>query len=339
LIGEVLGASHPLTSYARGEVAGALERAGRADEAVELYKSVIRESEVNMADQPYLGQSWDTLGLSFHVQRRNSEAIEAFSKALEIYENAGLKPPNTLLANTQIHLADSYNLVGRLDESYNLLHDSVLQLEKLPKEIAGHQLGHSLQFMAFHAMLHMPHRFPEISKIAARVGLAEDRDDSLEMTLRAGTCGQCTLEEAEVMLIMADRLLAQAPNEDRKENARYLRGRALWALGRTEEALELLAEEQSHEHRVYQTQLYKALCLSKQGEHELAYTVLIDAINSIHDRLPNDAILGLHNAIGDEIPYDPNAEPTKNEILHAWEQTAYAMMAYRIIHPKSHPGN
>ncbi len=335
IVSDVFGSHHPLTSYARGEIAGALERAGRVDEAVKLYRQVITENERELANQPYLGQSWETLGICFRGQNKFPEAIEAFEKALVVFQESGVKEPHIHLASLKARLGDCLTNCGRIAEAFQLQQEAADQYHQLPKTLVGFRQFEALHFMSYLALWHQSDRFQDVISRVVAVGPQAEKFEEFEMLLLAGTSGECTSEQATALLEMSNRMMESTTDEHRKPFAVHLRGRIYWQLGRFDEALALLEEPQPNEVRELQSKLYQSLCWNGKGDRERSLALFYEAVNSIIHRIPKSGAQYLKNVMGHRVEFEMNDPEPTSLIQYHWEQSAYCEFAWRVLnrHP------
>ncbi len=330
---EVFGPNHPLTMYAQGEIAGALERGGRIEQAEAIYKKVIEFNQEALPNQPFLGRSWDTLGNFYAQQGKHDEAIEAYQKSLNIYQECGLRPDHPLVVLSRRKMALSFIPIGRIDDSFSSLAKVVELFEKQPRVVAGYELYTSLTHMAYLTMWHHRQQFPEVIEAVVRVGRGETDPKLIFHLLDAGTRGRCTQLQAEELLTLVDRWITCPVNDYDRREAIHFRGRVLYFLGRAEEALQILQQPQPSEPRQYQANLFICLCLKDLGRIEEAHSKFAETTEWLLARVDTHYAESLRaQVMRDPVTLErplPKRMPTT--IQFQWDQTAYAELVWRLM--------
>ncbi len=285
-----------------------------------------------MAKQPFLGQSWDTLGICYQEQKKFTDAGQAFENALRIYNESGLPAKHILVAMTKKRLADCLVNVGRIDEAYSLLKEATQALQCLPKEIVDIELATGLSFMSYLTLWHQVNKYAEVVEAVVRAGQDETDPRVIEHLMNAGTRGRCTREQAETLLAMNDRWLLAATDDFAQSEANHFRGRILWQSGRYDEAIEVLQGTQHSERRRYQADLFISLCWKDKGDLAKAESLFLGAVKGILPRLPVHFAVALQDSIKVRITASPPQQEPAMPIEFPWEQTAYGEFVWRTLH-------
>ncbi|MEU1456938.1 tetratricopeptide repeat protein, partial [Streptomyces avermitilis] len=127
----LLGADHPNTLSARGNLAASYRQAGRTGEAIAIEEQVLADRERLLgADHPSTLSARGNLAASYWQAGRTGEAIGLLEQVVADRERLlGTDHPNTLTARA--NLATSYWQAGRTGEAIDLVEQVVADRERL----------------------------------------------------------------------------------------------------------------------------------------------------------------------------------------------------------------
>jgi tetratricopeptide (TPR) repeat protein len=128
---QVLGPDHPSTLVARNNLASAYRRAGRLDEAIDLFTRNLADFErVLGPDHPDTLSSRNNLANAYQEVGRLNEAIDLGTRAVADYTRVlGPDHPHTLIARS--NLGYTYVQIARLDEAIDLYTRNLADFERV----------------------------------------------------------------------------------------------------------------------------------------------------------------------------------------------------------------
>mgnify|MGYP000886079210 CR=1 FL=1 len=131
LLDETLGPDNPHTLAARNNLANAYRSAGRLEQAIELHKRTLADSErVLGPDHPRTLTSRSNLASAYQDAGKLDEAIDLFEQVLADRERV-LDPDHPDILTSRNNLASAYQSAGRLEEAIDLFEQVLADSERL----------------------------------------------------------------------------------------------------------------------------------------------------------------------------------------------------------------
>lgn len=129
--GKILGAGHPQTFLARGDLARAYQNAGQPQEAIPVYERTLAEREWAFGHyHPECLAARGELASAYRTAGRLDEAIPLYERTLADREGVlGANHLDTLASRGD--LASAYRTAGRVDEAINLYKRTLADRERI----------------------------------------------------------------------------------------------------------------------------------------------------------------------------------------------------------------